>query len=177
MNIHQAIQNRRSVRAYDSRPIPDEVITKLKAALRSAPSACNLQPWRFVMVTDAALREKLADACCGQTWISGAPLIVIGCGLTEQAYKKMAGHFNSLEVDLSIALDHLSLAAVAEGLGTCWIGAFNETAVKKLINAPDNVRIIALMPVGYPARPELNFPLPENRRKPPRDIFTENTFA
>ncbi|MBN2212069.1 MAG: nitroreductase family protein, partial [Sedimentisphaerales bacterium] len=169
MNVHQAIQNRRSVRAYDSRPLPDEVLAKLKAALRSAPSACNLQPWRFIMATDAALRHKLAEASRGQTWMADAPLIVVGCGLTDQAYKKMAGYFNSLEVDLAIALDHLSLAAVAEGLGACWIGAFDEAAVKKLLNVPDNVRVIALMPVGYPAKPELNYPLPNDRRKPPRD--------
>lgn len=177
MNVHQAIQNRRSVRAYDSRPIPDEVMTKLKAALRSAPSACNLQPWRFVMVTDAALRRQLAEACHKQTWMADAPLIVAGCGLTNQAYKKMAGHVSSLEVDLAIALDHLSLAALAEGLGTCWIGAFDEAPVKKLLKVPDHVRIIALMPVGYPAQPELNFPLPDDRRKSPQEIFTENTFA
>ncbi|MBN2446301.1 MAG: nitroreductase family protein, partial [Phycisphaerae bacterium] len=89
----------------------------------------------------------------------------------------MGGHRNSVETDVSIAVDHLTLAAVAEGLGTCWIGAFKEQAVKELLDVPADVDVIALVPLGYPATEGLNFPLDKNRRKPHAEVFAENKYA
>jgi nitroreductase len=177
MDVLDAIRTRRSVRAYAKRPIPEEVMERLRAALRWAPSACNFQPWHFVLVTDAALRRRLAAAAREQMWMADAPVIVVGCGLAEQAYKKMGGDGNSIDVDLAIALDHLTLAAVAEGLGTCWIGAFDEQAVKVLLRVPPSVKIVAMTPVGYPASAGLNKPAPESRRKKPEEIFSTDTYA
>ncbi len=177
MNVHDAIHLRRSVRAYSSRPIPPDVLDRLKCALRSAPSACNRQPWRFILATDADLRRQIGQLANEQFWIADAPLVVIACGLTAEAYPRMCGRYNSVDVDVSIALDHLTLAAVAEGLGTCWIGAFPEEQMKKLLGVPAAAKIVALMPVGYPASPELNHPLDDTQRKPPREIFATDRFA
>ncbi|MBN1437210.1 MAG: nitroreductase family protein [Sedimentisphaerales bacterium] len=176
MDVHQAIRNRRSVRAYDHRTIPADVMQRLKDALRFAPSACNIQPWRFIMVTDPALRQKLPAACKGQTWISQAPLTVVACGYPQDAYKTMGGSDSAIPIDLSIALDHLSLAAVAEGLGTCWIGAFEEQLVKDLLGIPADVKVVALMSVGYPKSPELNCPIDPARRKAEAEIFCHDRY-
>jgi nitroreductase len=145
-------------------------------ALRFAPSACNFQPWHFVLVTDAELRRQLAQASFDQLWMADAPVTVVGCALPRQAYKHMGGYGNSADVDVAIALDHLTLAAVAEGLGTCWIGAFDEKQVKRLLEIPESVKVVALMPLGYPATPDLNAPLDESRRKPPAEIFSSDRY-
>jgi nitroreductase len=177
MDVHQAIQVRRSVRSYASTPIPPASLERLRAALRSAPSACNFQPWHFVLVTNAELRKQVAAACFDQLWMADAPLIVVGCGLPRQAYKHMGGHGVSVDVDVAIALDHLTLAAVAEGLGTCWIGAFNEEEVKRLLGIPAAAKVVALIPVGYAAPPDGNTPLEDARRKPAEQIFSSDRYG
>ena len=171
MEVLEAIKNRRSVREYSNRAITPGSYKRLKSALRYAPSACNFQPWRFILVEDAELRSKVAQACKGQMWMAQAPVIVAACGFAEQAYQKMGGYGNSIDIDVGIALDHLSLAAVAEGLGTCWIGAFHEQQVKELLSIPSEAKVVALMPVGYPASEELNHPVQENKRKKAEEVF------
>jgi nitroreductase len=177
MNVFEAIRTRRSVRQYSSRAIPAEVMERMCQALRYAPSACNFQPWRFILVTDAELRRKVAQAANGQKWMAEAPVTVVGCGLPEQAYKHMGGYGNSSEIDVTIALDHLTLAAVAEGLGTCWIGAFNEQQVKRLLEIPPQVKPVAMTPLGYPAAADLNFPIGADRRKPPAEVFCTDRYG
>lgn len=177
MDVMKAIETRRSVRSYASRPIPAKVMERMCQALRYAPSACNFQPWRFILVTDAGLRRQVAQAANNQLWMAGAPVIVVGCGLPAQAYKGMGGHGNSVDIDVAIALDHLTLAAVADGLGTCWIGAFDEEKVKRLLEIPPDVKAVALTPLGYPASGDLNSPLDESRRKPPDDVFSTERWG
>lgn len=176
MDVLIAIKTRRSVRSYAARPIPSAKLERLRYALRYAPSACNLQPWRFVFVTDVALRQQLARAACDQLWLAEAPLIVVGCGHPREAYQHMGGYGNSVDMDVAIALDHLTLAAVSAGLGTCWIGAFDEARVKKLLSVPKAVKVVALTPVGYPASPDSITPLAEDDRKPAGEIFAENDY-
>jgi len=177
MDVLEAIKTRRSVRSYSSRPIPDEVMERMKLALRYAPSACNFQPWCFILVTEAELRQKVAKAAHDQLFMAEAPLIVVGCGMPDQAYKGMGGHGNSTDIDVAIALDHLTLTAVAEGLGTCWIGAFDEEKVKRLLNVPANVKVVAMTPLGYPASPDLNFPVDDARRKGEREVFSIDRYV
>lgn len=177
MDVFEAIRVRRSVRSYSSRPIPEAVLERMRQVLRYAPSACNLQPWRFVFVTDERLRGDVARASNDQKWMAAAPVIVAACGFPDQAYKKMGGYGNSIDVDLAIAVDHLTLAAAAEGLGTCWIGAFREAEVKRLLNIPEQVKVVALTPLGYPASPDLIRPVEEGRRKRPDEIFSVNSFS
>lgn len=201
MNVIDAIRIRRSVRQYDPRPIPDEVMQRMKDALRLAPSACNKQPWKFVIVSDPDMKKRIAQAANGQRFIAEAPVIVIGVGFPDLAYKGMGGHGNSVDIDLAIALDHLTLAAAAEGLGTCWIGSFSEEQVKKLIGAPRGSKlihhsmlhrviaklkkligaplaskIVAMTPLGYPANPNLIHPIDENKRKPVDELFAYEKY-
>jgi len=177
MNVMDAIRCRRSVRKYDSRPIPAQIMARMAEALRIAPSACNCQPWKFVVVTDPDRRKKLAEAAHRQRFIAEAPVIVVGIGFPDQAYKRMGGSGNSVDVDLAIALDHLSLAAAAEGLGTCWIGAFSEEAVKQLLGVPPAAKVVAMMPLGYPAAADLIHPIKDGDRKATGQVVAYEKFG
>lgn len=178
MTVLDAIRCRRSVRSYSGREIPGEVMARLQEALRLAPSACNKQPWRFILITEPANRAKVAELCNGQKWMAEAPLIVVACGITGEAYQNMGGYGNSTDVDLAIAVDHLTLAAAEEGLGTCWIGAFDEKKLKQHLGIPDSVKVVALTPVGYPSgQVELNRPAPKRRKKPVEIFCNEHWKA
>ena len=99
MTVLDAIRNRRSVRAYDARPIPAPVLQRMKEALRLAPSACNFQPWRFVLVRDGELRRKIAEASCGQLFVAQAPVLVVGIGFPDKAFKGQGGSGNDRDAD------------------------------------------------------------------------------
>ena len=176
MTVMDAIRSRRSVRSYSPKPVPPAVLDKMLEALRLAPSACNYQPWRFIFVTDEVMRQKLAATAGEQHFIAEAPLLVVGVGLPGNAYKKMGGHGNSVDVDVAIALDHLTLAAVEEGLGTCWIGAFREKDVKALLHIPPEAKVVALTPLGYPASADLIRPVQDGRRKLPQEVIAQERF-
>jgi nitroreductase len=171
MDVLEAIRNRRSVRNYSGDPIPADVLQRLRQALRWAPSACNFQPWHFVFVQQDDLRRRLAEIANDQAWIADAPVIVVACGLPNRAYQRMGGHTNTVDIDVAIAIDHLTLAATAEGLGTCWIGAFDEGKAKMLVHVPPPGRVVAMTPLGYPAIPDLIHPVSDSDRKPPEEIF------
>lgn len=151
MDVYEAIRQRTSTRAYKSVPVEEDKIERILDAARLAPSGKNGQPWIFLVVTDADTRKKLVPACRDQKFLAQAPVIIVACGREEYAYKKMGGYWNSLPVDIGIALEHLMLAAESEGLGTCWIGAFMEEEVREILEVPADVKIVALTPVGYPA--------------------------
>ena len=120
--------------------------------VRLAPSARNLQEWRFILVTDPVKRTLLGEAAEGQRFVGEAPVVVVACAETDK--RLMACGHPSFLVDVSIALDHLTLAAAAVGLGTCWIGAFDPARVREILGIPGNVEVIELMPMGYPANPQ-----------------------
>ncbi|MBD3179580.1 MAG: nitroreductase [Candidatus Latescibacteria bacterium] len=150
MDLYKAIEGRVSTRKYRPDQVPEELLEKLLEAARLAPSGKNGQPWRFIVVTENETRKKLMAACKGQKFIYEAPVVIVACGYEEYAYKKMGGYWNSLPVDIGISLEHLILAAEAEGLGTCWIGAFLEEEVREILSVPDEVKIVAITPLGYP---------------------------
>lgn len=177
MDVMEAIRRRRSVRSYSDRNVPVALLDQMRAALRSAPSACNLQPWHFIFVFDETLRRQIARASYDQLWMAEAPVIVVACGLPGQAYKHMGGSGNSVDIDVAIALDHLTLAAVAAGLGTCWIGAFDEQRMKRLLDVPATAKVVALTPLGFPSAPDLNRPLEESDRKPVEEIFSVDRYG
>ncbi len=177
MNVLDAIRTRCSVRSYAAKPIPTEVMERMRQALRLAPSACNIQPWHFILVANSTLRQEVAQAANGQKWMAEAPMILVGCGFPEQAYKNMGGYGNSVDVDVAIAIDHLTLAAVAEGLGTCWIGAFDEAKVKDLLKIPKQVKVVAMTPLGYPSSVDLNRPVDLVLRKSEADIFSMDRYG
>lgn len=177
MEIMEAIKNRRSVRAYKSAPIPPISISRLMKALRFAPSACNNQPWHFIWVQNEATRRQIALAAGGQQWIAVAPYIVVACGFPAKAYPNMGGYNNSVDIDVAVAIDHLTLAAVGEGLGTCWIGAFSEAAIKQILTIPPEAKVVAMTPVGFPAAPDLLQPVSEASRKPLKDIISVDVYG
>jgi len=150
MDIYEAIKTRTSVRGYLPTAVEDEKLERILDAARLAPSGKNGQPWTFIVIKDAETRTELVEACKGQSFIAEAPVVIAVCGLEELAYQKMGGYWNSLPVDIGISLEHLMLAAAAEGLGTCWIGAFIEEEVRAILEVPEHVKIVALTPVGYP---------------------------
>jgi len=150
MKVLDVIQKRRSVRKYKEDPIPEKALMRVLEAARLAPSGKNFQPWKFIIVKDKALKEKLAQASAGQFFMAEAPIIIVGCGFPDNCYAGMGRYMKSWSVDVTIALEHLILQAQEEGLGTCWIGSFEEEAVKAILNIPENVKVLALTPLGYP---------------------------
>ncbi len=163
MDVMDAIRTRKSVRAYLDKPVEDDKLSAVLEAGRLAPSASNRQEWRFVVVRDAGTRKKLAAAAGGQAFVGEAPVVIAACALTDGHVMK-CGQL-SYPIDLAIALDHITLAAVEQGLGTCWIGLFDEHEVKEILEIPEQIRVVELMPLGYPADPSVKlkkrFPLRE----------------
>jgi len=154
MDILKAIKKRRSVRGYLDKIIPKQVLNRVLEAARLAPTAANKQPFKLVLVTDKLTKTKLVEASRKQTFIAEAPIVVVGCAFPEESYQKIGGTHTSEEIDISIVFDHLMLQAAEEGLGTCWIGAFDEAKVKEILNIPSNVRVVGLTPLGYPSGKE-----------------------
>ena len=162
MDVFEAIKTRRSIRKYRREPIPDEKLESIFEAARLAPSAGNRQPWRFVVVQDADRKKALAEAANNQTFLRDAAAIVAAVGdpaVSAEWYEK----------DVMIALEHMVLAATALGCGTCWIGAFDENAVKHLLKVPAKMKIVALLPIGIPDET----PAPRPRKKFSEIFFKE----
>jgi len=172
MDFYDTIRRRRSIRTYRPDPVPDDVLNRILEAGRLAPSAKNIQPWKFVVVKDAAIRQALVPACRNQQFIGEAPVVICACALEKEAWHGMGGHGRAAEVDIAIALEHMILAAVAEGLGTCWIGAFLEEEVRNVLTIPEGVKPIALTPLGYPAGEAKPSP-----RKPLSEIIRHDRFS
>jgi len=149
MNVLEAIKARRSVRAYQDRAVEEDKLKAVLEAGRLAPSAKNLQEWRFVVVTDADIRKKLVPAARNQSFVAQAPVVIAGCA--EDTDNLMPCGQLSYPIDVTIAVDHMTLAAVELGLGTCWIGAFDEAKVREILGIPGHVRIVTLLTLGYPA--------------------------
>ena len=149
MNVFEVIRKRSSIRSFINKPVEEGKIRLVLEAGRLAPSAKNLQEWRFIRVKKLEVRQKLAYAANGQMFIGEAPVVIVACAVTNE-YVMSCGQL-CYPIDVAIALDHISLAAVELGLGTCWIGAFNESKVKEILEIPKEVRVVQLMPIGYPA--------------------------
>jgi nitroreductase len=172
MEFYEAVRKRLSVRSYKPDPIPEGVLGRILEAGRLAPSAKNIQPWKFIIIRDSEVKKALVPACRGQAFIAEAPIVICACALTEQAWKGMGGYWTAEAVDVTIAIEHMMLAAAAEGLGTCWIGAYVEADVRKVLAIPEGVKPIALTPLGYPARESKPRP-----RKPLSEIVCYDKYA
>ena len=148
MDVFNAIKTRKSIRGYKQDEVPEDKLNKVLEAARLAPSAHNAQDWKFVVVKDSAKREALAKAA-SQPFISQAPVVIAAVALSPKRF--MPCGVPAYAVDLAIAVDHITLAAVEEGLGTCWIGAFSQEKVKEILNIPEDCQVVALLPLGFPA--------------------------
>jgi len=149
MDFIELATTRYSVRSYDSRPVEQDKLDRVLEAVRLAPSGSNRQPWRFVVVREADVRHRLVAACANQRFVGEAPVVIAGVGLLPD--RVMQCGVPGDPVDLGIALEHLALAAAAEGLGTCWIGAFDQDRVREVLGIPGSVKVIGLMTLGYAA--------------------------
>jgi nitroreductase len=147
LDIFEAIKNRRSIRKYRKKYVEKEKILKVLEAARLAPSAMNRQPYSFFVTSDSDTIEKISSVC-KQQWET--PTIIVTVAYPEKAWVREDGE-EYWKADASIAMTLLSLQACSEGLGTCWIIAFDEKEVKKILGIENEVRIVALTPLGYPA--------------------------
>ena len=149
MEFKDVVARRYSVRTYKDKELTDDVVEAVIEAARIAPSASNRQEWRFIVVRDAETRKKLAVAAHNQAFVGKAPAVIAACAVTD-SHKMSCGQL-CYPIDVAIALEHIALAAADMGLGTCWIGAFDEKAVRQILGVPEDVRVVELMPLGYPA--------------------------
>ncbi|MHC4194113.1 MAG: nitroreductase family protein [Planctomycetota bacterium] len=148
MTVLEAIRKRYSCRAYQDRPIEQEELDSIFEAARLAPSAKNLQDWRFVAVTDKGTKRKLAEAANNQMFIADAAVIIAACSNSDDVMR--CGQ-PVAPIDIAIALEHVCLQAVELGLATCWIGSFYPDKVRAVLGIPKDIAVIELMALGYPA--------------------------
>jgi nitroreductase len=149
MNFTDLIQSRESVRDYDpDRPLPKETLEKILDAGRMAPSACNYQPWKFIVISSPAMLEKVRR-CYQREWFQDAPHILVILGLKNQAWNRSYDGYNSIETDVAIAMTHIILAAENEGVGACWVAAYNPALLREAINPGENQVIFGITPLGY----------------------------
>ncbi len=148
MALLPSILQRYAVRNYLPRPVEPEKLAIVLEAARLAPSARNVQEWRFVVVQDAALRAELVQVANNQAFVGEAP-VVIACCAIKSDYIMRCGHPAYL-IDLAIAIEHIALQAAEEGLGTCWIGSFHEGKARALLGIPESVRVVEFLTLGYP---------------------------
>ncbi len=156
MEFSEVIKNRYSVRSYKPVPVEDEKIKEILEAARLAPTACNLQPFKFVVIHTAGKEEELKRVYRG-SWFSKAPVIICACAipiaktdaLPSKNWVRTDGNVYSF-LDSAIAVDHLVLAATDLGLGTCWVGAFDVKAARELLKLPDDIEPVIFIPLGYP---------------------------
>ena len=132
--ILKEIVERYSVRKYLDKDVEEEKLREVLEAGRLAPSACNYQPWKFIVVRDKEIRKKIAEPTTWAKFIAEAPVLIVACKVRDGFL--MGGWYDSAILDIGIALDHMTLQATHLGLGTCWIGDFNEKLVKELLEIP-----------------------------------------
>lgn len=154
MDIYKIISARHSIRKYKSIPVEEEKLNRVLEAARIAPSAGNRQPWHFIVIKDEEVKKQLKEAQVyvspkGGDWFYSAPVIICACGESSKSWKRKDAK-DYRDVDVAIAFDHLILAATAEGLGTCWIGAFDPVPAKKVLGIPEGIEPIVFTPLGYP---------------------------
>lgn len=148
MDVYEAILNRHSVRRYKSDDVPNTLITKVLEAARWAPSWSNQQCWEFIVIKDPTIIEKLIKGSFGKFF--NAPVYVVACGDPTKSGKREG--IDYYIADVANAIENLLLAASAEGLGTCWIGAISKEAqIRQILEIPSPLRIIGIFPLGFPA--------------------------
>lgn len=151
MEVKEAIEKRSSIRAYEDRPVPEEKLMRVLEAARLAPSSRNSQEWKFIVVRDDERRQLLGHATGGQAHVHTAPVII--AAVATEPERHMPNGVDCAPVDLAIAVDHMTLAAVDEGLGTCWIGAYLQEDTKAILRVPEKYTVICMLTLGFPQEP------------------------
>ena len=163
MEFYELINKRYSVRAYRPNAVEEDKLQRVLDAARLAPTACNNQPFRIVVASTDGKKEAFRRVYKAD-WLSDAPIVICACAVPSEAWTRGIDGKNHGDIDVAIVMDHLILAAANEGLGTCWICAFDPAAAVDVFELPDELVPVALTPLGYAAdspRPKLRKPLPE----------------
>lgn len=170
MNFSQLVNARFSVRSYKNIPVEAEKLTKVLEAARLAPSAVNFQPWHFIVIDNKEVLNRIYSVY-NRTWIKEAPVIIVACSDHNQSWKRGSDGKDSADIDISIAVDHMTLQATELGLGTCWVCNFDVNLCKKILDIPNHIEPVVLLPLGYP-----NCKLPVKKRKLLDAIVHRNKF-
>jgi nitroreductase len=170
VNVSEAINKRRSIRSYKNQPVEKEKLDLILQAARLSPSARNQQIWKFVVVRNKEALKKLAHACEDQMFVAEADTAICCCALVSDDF--LANGEATHTLDLSVAITMMMLQATDLELGTCWIGAFNQDKVRRMLRIPEEVRIVSLLAIGYP-----HFTPPATDRKPLSEIMAVENFA
>ncbi len=150
MDFYELVRGRESIRSYDpQRQVDKETLYRILEAGRLAPSAVNYQPWRFLVISSGEMLAKVRS-CYGRDWFSDAPHILVAVGLKDEAWVRQKDGYNSLETDLTIAMDHMILAAEYEGVATCWVGAYDPYMLREVLELKKNEIVYSITPLGYP---------------------------
>jgi len=149
MEYNDLIRTRESIRDYDpQRPVSKEVLEKILNAGRMAPSACNNQPWEFLLIQSPEMLDKVR-VCYHRSWFKDAPHILVVLGLKDKAWVRGFDGYNSVETDMAIVMTHLLLAAENEGVGACYIEAYDPAILRKALELDDNQVVYGITPLGY----------------------------
>jgi len=167
MTARTLFERRFSCRSFDTAPLDREAVNAVLEAARWAPNGGNLQPWRFVVVLDSDRRRALAGAAYGQSFLALAPVVITVCAVPDESASKYGPRGRELYClqDTAAAAENILLAAAERGLGSCWVGAFDEAAIRRVLDLPRSWRPVALIALGRPAEAE-----PRRTRKPLSEI-------
>ncbi|TCO08769.1 nitroreductase family protein [Natronoflexus pectinivorans] len=152
MKVMDVFRKRESVRSYKSELVSEKELLEILEAGRIAPSAVNFQPWRFIVIDDPELLKEVNKAY-PREWFKTAPQVIIVCGNHDESWKRKLDNKDHCDIDVAIAIDHMTLAAAEKGIGTCWVCNFNPTIIRDVLNLPQELEPVALLPVGYPDNP------------------------
>jgi nitroreductase len=168
MKFIELAKKRYSCRKYDSKPVEDEKLEQVLEAGRIAPSAVNLQPWVFVVIRETENLKKIRSTY-HREWFATAPCVIVALGNHEQSWKRQGDGKDHADIDVTIAIDHMTLQAAEIDLATCWVCNFDKQKVMEVLNLPDNLEPVALLPIGYPLdSPHVN--RHDSKRKQPEEI-------
>lgn len=168
MDFKTLCQARYSVRAYKQEAVPADKLEYIKECTRLAPSAVNRQPWHFITCSSAESRSLLHQ-CYDREWFKEAPIYILVCENRQEAWTRRYDEKNHADIDAAIAIEHLCLAAAEQGLGTCWVCNFRVQLCHELLQLPEHLYPVAIIPLGYPATDEV----PEKARKAMSEIWEE----
>lgn len=170
MNFLDLAQRRYSVRKYADKVVEDEKIKQILESAVLAPSAVNYQPVHFIVVNEEKYKKQLIRSY-PREWFEKAPVIIAACGNHETSWKRADGK-DHCDIDVAIAVDHLTLAATSLGLGTCWVCNFDSDLAHSALGLPDYLEVVALIPLGYP----LDDDVPSKKRKDFKDMVSYNRY-
>jgi len=150
MDIFETMKKRRPVKRFKRLPIPDEKLNSVLGAMRLAPSAANSQPWKFVVVRDDQMKQRVASACQGQKFIADAPVLVVGCATIAEAYPYLGMYMSAYPMDMGLAFGSGELAAFQEGLAVHWVYQFHNEKIQELLSIPSgDVNVVFIMALGF----------------------------